>query len=149
MADTKKRKRAEKEYEDLPVLNRNEVIPFAQETIKTFIMNEEAKKNALEIPKRLRKQKKILMKTLTTANTDILTNIRVGDDTWNVEIKETHKKKRWDKEDLIKAWSQAFGIGLEECNALYALEHESFKDSSHSIEISKGDPKRLMNADEF
>jgi hypothetical protein len=146
----KGRKRARKEYEELPVVNPDQFVPLARKIIDLKLELDEAKKVISERPKIFLKHKKILMKSMETAKLDELNGIQHQGNFWNFEIAEKEGKKKWDKNDLLDAWCDAFQIPRETAAALYALEHETVKQTSHNLQIKSMDhPKRVVGANEL
>lgn len=144
----KTRKRARKEYEELPTVPPSQFVPLARKIIDLKVELDDAKKIVADRPKVYLKHKKVLMKSMEENKLDEFGGVQHNGRFWNFEIVEKEVKKKWEKNDLLEALCDAFQMDMNVAAAIYALEHETIKETSHTIHVKDMDhPKRIATAE--
>lgn len=122
------------------LINYAKTRPDVNETLKP-----EQKKD-ITYKKRMKKTFRLWRNQDGSTGITCLTNLKFGNETWNIELIDKEIKKSWEEEDLVASWCTHFGLTEEQARALYKYEHKTFKTHKQEIVVKKGGVKKTVDA---
>lgn len=141
-AERKKLRRVKKQEEITPYPSQHEFLQALADAIVLDVYLIPAKnKEGATNKKTLKEVKLRLLETFKHHRITLLTGLNHKDKTFNIQVQTSQKPHKWDKEELLNAWFGEFGnkgLTPELAIAMYAFEHEHYKDEKRTLVIKEG-----------